>query len=64
MAQWVHKFAMQAWGPKSDPWNPCKRWRKLAPEWSSGLSTCAVTMCSPLTIYTHTITNKFKMRLS
>lgn len=47
MAQWVHKFAMQAWGPKSDPWNPCKRWRKLAPEWSSGLSTCAVTMCSP-----------------
>lgn len=54
MAHWVNKFAMQAWGPKFDPWNPCKgERRKLAPEWSSSLSTCAVTMYSlPYHIYT------------
>lgn len=58
MAHWVNKFAMQAWGPKFDPWNPCKgERRKLAPEWSSGLSTCVVTMYSLPYHYTQTITS-------
>lgn len=65
MAHWVNKFAMQAWGPKFDPWNPCKgERRKLAPEWSPASALVLWQCILSLPISTHTITNKFKMHLA